>query len=220
MTGDAEFNEVFLSEVCVPDICRLGPRGEGWRVATTTLLNERTALAGEAGWSGGQPPEQKRGQGGQDRKAPSMGGLSIERLIGLAQSSDRSVACRQRIAQAWIESRVIRWTLQRSQADGTRGREPGSEGSIAKLLQTEHNQRLQELAVDVLALSGTARLAEDESAEAVWRGFLRSRANTIEGGTSEIQRNILAERLLGLPKEPAPDRTLPWNQLQKGSPTS
>ena len=108
-------------------------------------------------------------------------------------------------------------TNMRSVAARKAGHQPGPEGSITKLFQAEYNRRLQNLAVDVLGTSGLAWPRQDETTATAIRGFLRSRANTIEGGTSEIMRNILGERVLGLPKEPSVDRDIPWKDIPRSS---
>ncbi len=211
MTGDAEFNEVFFDEVRIPDTHRLGEVGEGWRVATTTLMNERVALSG-AGSVGGA----------------AVGGSPIDMLVERHHPVEDRVL-RQRLAQAWIEGRVLKFNNQRASATRKAGK-AGPEGSIGKLFQAEYNQRVQELAIElegprVLGWTGdrggthTPAWAPTDEVDlgSVVRGFLRSRANTIEGGTSEIMRNILGERVLGLPKEPAVDRDLPWQDVPRSS---
>jgi len=208
MTGDAEFNEVFFDEARVPDAMRLGPEGEGWRVAITTLMNERVALSG-AGSVGGD----------------AVGGSPVMRVLDRHRPILDPVL-RQRAAQAVIENRVIKLTNQRAAAARKAG-QAGPEGSVTKLFQAEFNIRLQELAVDLegpdalaWASSGSGGRAMPgwvDSGEidhgAVVKGFLRSRANTIEGGTSEIMRNILGERVLGLPKEPQVDKDVAWKDV-------
>jgi alkylation response protein AidB-like acyl-CoA dehydrogenase len=200
MTGDAEFNEVFFSEVRIPDTARVGPPGEGWAVATTTLMNERVALSGAGSASG-----------------ESVGGGAVDGLVGVARTLGRwdDPVVRQRLMQAVIESRVVKITNFRAAAARRAGRPAGPEGSITKLFAAEHNQRVQDLAVELLGARGTAWAGSDDEAASMVRGFLRSRANTIEGGTSEIMRNILGERVLGLPKEPSVDRDLPWKDIPK-----
>ena len=202
ITGDAEFNEVFFTDVRIPDSMRLGPEGEGWMVATTTLMNERAALSG-AGSASDQ----------------NVGGGPIDAIIAAAQrngtASDPVV--RQRLAQAAIEGRVIKMTNLRSGAARKAGHQPGPEGSITKLFQAEYNQRLQDLAMEILGSKAMAWSPDDEQTELSVRGFLRSRANTIEGGTSEIMRNILGERVLGLPKEPSVDRDIPWKDIPRSN---
>jgi len=220
ITGDAEFNEVFFNEARVPDSMRVGSEGEGWRAAVTTLMNERVSLSG-AGSVGGE----------------TVGGSPIRRLLERHRGIADPLA-RQRLARAYIESRLIKLNNQRAADKRRRGSEAGPEGSITKLQQAEFNQRLQELAVD---LDGTTAMAWDgppirattrpagertlgvaagtdsDETVAIVRGFLRAQANTIEGGTSDIMRNILGERVLGLPKEPDASRDLPWKDVPRSA---
>jgi len=215
ITGDAEFNEVFMENVRIPDSMRVGPEGEGWRVAVTTLMNERIALSGAGSLSG-----------------DAVGGSAIERLMtrhhGLADPR-----LRQRMTQLYIEGRLIRWNNQRAADRRKSGAEAGPEGSITKLMQAEYNQRLQKLAVDLEGVAGVAwegnSLTPSGRGDIAWmgpdsdasrdiaRGFLRAQANTIEGGTSNVMRNILGERVLGLPKEPDNSRELPWKDVPRSS---
>ena len=128
-----------------------------------------------------------------------------------------------------MEGKLIRWTNQRASDKRKSGAEVGPEGSITKLMQAEYNQRVQKLAVDLEGVGGIAwsgdtlkgegdigwiRTDTDDS-RSIARGFLRAQANTIEGGTSNIMRNILGERVLGLPKEPDPSRDLPWKDVPR-----
>jgi alkylation response protein AidB-like acyl-CoA dehydrogenase len=202
ITGDAEFNEVFFTDVRIPDSMRLGPEGEGWMVATTTLMNERVALSG-AGSASDQ----------------NVGGGPVDAIVAAAQGNGTAAdpVVRQRLAQAVIEGRVIKMTNLRATAARKAGHQPGPEGSITKLFQAEYNRRLQDLAIDILGSNAMAWSPSDESIELAVRGFLRSRANTIEGGTSEIMRNILGERVLGLPKEPSVDRDIPWKDIPRSN---
>ncbi len=211
ITGDAEFNEVFFSDARIPDSMRVGPEGDGWRVAITTLMNERIALSG-AGSVGGD----------------AVGGSPIDRLISRHQPVTDPLL-RQRLVQAWIEGRLIRINNQRAAAKRRSGSEAGPEGSITKLMQAEFNQRLQKLAIDLEGANGAAwdgpglTLAGDfgwvrtdtDDSRSVARGFLRAQANTIEGGTSNVMRNILGERVLGLPKEPDPSKDMPWKDVPR-----
>jgi alkylation response protein AidB-like acyl-CoA dehydrogenase len=213
ITGDAEFNEVFLNDVRIPDSMRLGREGDGWRVAITTLMNERVSLSGAGSISG-----------------DAVGGSGIDRLIA-AHKPVADPLLRQRLAQAYIEGQVLRLTNQRAAARRKSGAEAGPEGSVTKLFQAEYNKRLQKLAVDLEGPAGIAwegrplgrreRIgrvaAEPDDASAVPVGFLRAQANTIEGGTSEVMRNILGERVLGLPKEPDNSRELPWKDVLRNS---
>ncbi|HEY7133475.1 MAG TPA: acyl-CoA dehydrogenase family protein [Acidimicrobiia bacterium] len=213
ITGDAEFNEVFLNDVRIPDSMRLGREGDGWRVAITTLMNERVSLSGAGSISG-----------------DAVGGSGIERLIAKHRPVHDPLF-RQRLAQAYIEGRVLKLTNQRAAARRKSGAEAGPEGSVTKLFQAEYNKRLQKLAVDMAGTSGiawegrelrkqerTGRVAvEPDDASAVPIGFLRAQANTIEGGTSEVMRNILGERVLGLPKEPDNSREMPWKDVLRNT---
>jgi len=137
---------------------------------------------------------------------------------------------RQQLAEAYIESTLIRLNNQRAADKRKSGAEAGPEGSITKLQQAEFNQRLQKLAIDLEGSSGIAwegqnlsktvrsgRAPEIQSDASTAFGFLRAQANTIEGGTSDIMRNILGERVLGLPKEPDNSRELPWSEVPRSS---
>ena len=119
--------------------------------------------------------------------------------------------------QAYIDERLIALTNQRAAARRRAGHGPGPEGSISKLMASEHVQRLQNLGLDLEGLSGTAWLADDKWHENTAWAFLRVRSRTIAGGTSEIQRNVLGERVLGLPKEPGNERNTPFSQLPKNA---
>jgi alkylation response protein AidB-like acyl-CoA dehydrogenase len=192
ITGDGEFCEVFLDDARVDDALRLGEVDEGWKVTLSILSHERTALAGS--------------------------GHAIGRTVGAMVKRHAPVsdpAMRQRIAQAYIDERLIALTNQRAAARRRAGHQPGPEGSISKLMASEHVQRLQNLGLDLEGLSGTAWLADDKWHQNTAWAFLRVRSRTIAGGTSEIQRNVLGERVLGLPKEPDADRTLPWSQVKR-----
>ena len=207
MTGEAEFNEVYLTEVRVPDADRIGDVGEGWRVAMTTLSNERTSIGG-----GGGPPT--RGSG------------SIAEAVRIWQSEGfrQNPVDRDRLTKLWIEWEVLRLTNMRAGQNRKAGN-PGPEGSIAKLMFAEVNMRIYELCVDLLgpdALVGydyTMRRAEGLGLigppGSARKMFLRSRANSIEGGTSEIQRNILGERILGLPGDVRVDKEMPWSKVPR-----
>ncbi len=199
ITGDAEFNEVFFTDVRIHDSHRLGNEGDGWAVATTTLMNERVALSG-GGSSGGE----------------NVGGGPVDELVQFAKSTGAwdDAVIRQRLVQAVIEGRVLKITNYRSAAKRKLG-QPGPEGSITKLFQALYNQRLQNLAVDVLGANGMAWTSDDGATSGRIRGFLRSRANTIEGGTTEVMKNILGDRVLGLPREPDASKGIPWKDVPR-----
>ena len=221
ITGDAEFNEVFLTDVRIPDAWRIGPAGGGWAVAQTTLMNERVALSGAFGAGPGRPAGQgrrpaQRGPANTDPMAAAMMRLSPADMLRDVEGNDASAAVsRDRMARLLIESRVASYNGQRSAARRRSGQQPGPEGSVGKLFQTEFNQRMQIAGIDQMGASATAWEDDDPSVKPRVRAFLRSRGNTIEGGTSEIQRNILGDRVLGLPREPDPSRDAAWKDVPR-----
>jgi alkylation response protein AidB-like acyl-CoA dehydrogenase len=196
MTGDAEFNEVFLTDVRIPDHRRVGHAGDGWRVATTTLMNERVVIA----------------NAGSGRTG--LGGSGVEKLLAVAKAGAVEPQLRDELVLRLIDGQVIRWTNMRARA-ARRAGTPGPEGSITKLSFGLHNRRLQETALRVQGLSSIAWEPGDDQAPELVRGFLRAQANTIEGGTANVLRNIIGEKVLGLPREPGPPSSTPWSQLPR-----
>ncbi|MGH9094619.1 MAG: acyl-CoA dehydrogenase family protein [Acidimicrobiales bacterium] len=202
MTGDAEFNEVYFTDVRIPDSERLSEAGQGWGGAITTLMNERVSIGGSVA---------NRGAG------PIAVALDL-----WAKKADRRPAERDRLARLWIEAEAHRLTSMRASANAKMGT-PGPEGSTAKLHYAELNKRIYELCVDLLGAEGmlydSYEMRRPDGAGGFGLGpqrqFLRSRANSIEGGTSEIMRNILGERVLGLPGEPRADKGRPWSEVPR-----
>jgi len=207
MTGGSEFNEVFLDDARVPDFHRLGEVNGGWRVAGATLSSERQMVSG----------------GGTGESAAA-------RLADAARDHGRAgnVLCRQAISAIWAEEKIRRWTNARVTSNLAAGQAPGPAASIGKVHQAELNQRLQATSAGMIGAAATAWLGDVEvgpasappisyarDLPAEVRGLLRSRANTIEGGTSEINRNILGERVLGLPREPDPWRGESWRDVPR-----
>jgi len=186
ITGDPEFNEIFLNDVRVPVDNVVLEIGAGWQVAMTTLLHERGTL----GFALTAQLE-----------------TALLRLVKLARVADArgrrpadDAVIRDRIAQLWIDLQALRYTNYRALTSLIKTTVPGPEGSIAKLHWSEANQRLTKLALEI---EGPAAQLDGESG--IWNGYwqyqqLRSRGNTIEAGTSEILRNIIAERVVGLPR--------------------
>ncbi|MEM7140934.1 MAG: acyl-CoA dehydrogenase family protein [Actinomycetota bacterium] len=204
ITGDAEFNEVFFDDVRIPHSNLLGEVGDGWRVATTTLMNERVALGGSTA---------PRGSG------------TIASLVGLWEKEGPTLPdaeqaiMRDRITLLWIEAEVGRLTTLRARSNATMGN-PGPEGSVGKLASAELNQKIWNAVIDLQGAEGLLHesgypLSRNEglSAGSLSKSFLRSQANTIEGGTSDIMRNILGERVLGLPGEPRVDKDVAWKDI-------
>jgi alkylation response protein AidB-like acyl-CoA dehydrogenase len=202
--GDVDFNEVFLDGARVPDAQRVGAVGEGWKVAGATLSGERQMVSGA-------------GSGGVDR----IGGSGVHHLLGQARQADRwkDPVVRQQVMRLYSEERIREWTNQRVRAELKAGRSPGAASSIGKVHQGDLNQRMQLLAADLLGLGSLAWLGDggDYAGSLPYevRGMLRSRANTIEGGTTEVNKNILGERVLGLPREPDPTHGLPWREIPR-----
>jgi alkylation response protein AidB-like acyl-CoA dehydrogenase len=211
ITGEAEFNEVFLNDVRIPRSHMLGNEGQGWQVAITTLMNERTALGGGSSQKAGGP-------------ISVLLGLWRGRTPG-AESASTEAVMRDRITRLYVESELLRLTSQRARA-AQRSGNPGPEGSVGKLAQAELYKKIWECGLDVLGSDSLVyepgyelrRPAmedrRDRNLMAKYQ-FLRSRANSIEGGTSEIMRNILGERVLGLPGEPRVDKNVPWKDVPK-----
>jgi alkylation response protein AidB-like acyl-CoA dehydrogenase len=207
ITGEAEFNEVFFADARVPHSMMLGGEGDGWNVAVATLMNERVALGGGVRARGSGP---------------------IEALIDLwhkrpSQGHALDAPVRDRVTQVWIKAEVLRLTNLRARTLATAGT-PGPGGSVGKLMSAELNKAVTECAVDLLgaqSLVFAAGYPMDRPRTVGFGGpdptrlFLRMRAQSIEGGTSEVMRNILGERVLGLPKEPAVDRDVPWSQVPR-----
>jgi len=187
MTGTHEFNEVFFTDVRVPAAYVVGEAHDGWRLAKVTLGNERVSLSGEGALWG-------RGPTANDV-------LQLVREHG----GTTDVLLRQRLARLYVESEVLRLIRLRTVSARLRGLEPGPEASVRKALSDEHGQHVMAAAMD---LAGTHGMCADrgpygEPDHAGWQyGYLYARALTIGGGTSEVQRNILGEKVLGLPREP------------------
>ncbi len=207
LTGHAEFNEVYITDARIPDACRLGAVGDGWRVAMTTLMNERSALGGS----------------GSRRGAGTIGDAVA---LWASRPDLHTPVLRDRLTILWLRAEAQRLTSERSRAAATVGG-PGPEGSIGKLVGAELNQHIYEFCMDLLGPEGTlydgyavpGQGPDRDGAD--WRGpiqqrFLRSRANTIEGGTSDVMRNILAERVLGLPGDLRADAGMPWKEIPRG----
>jgi alkylation response protein AidB-like acyl-CoA dehydrogenase len=206
ITGEAEFNEVFLTDVRIPDTRRVGDVGDGWRVANGTLNNERVAIGGSA--------------------SPREGGM-----LGVAASSWRSAPSGHtpelldRLMRLYVEAEVARLTGQRLRQQLAAG-QPGPAGSTMKLTFARLNQQLSGLDLEIRGEDGLRYSSEPgwemirppsvdfTGRDAVYR-YLRAKGNSIEGGTSEILRNIVAERVLGLPSEPRVDKDVPWKEVPR-----
>ena len=210
ITGEAEFNEVFLTDVQIPDSDRIGDVGDGWRVSLTTLMNERNAIG--VG-SGGGPP-----------KAGSGPVAILTKMWRDTPEDLRKSVDLDRIMDLYVRSETQRLTNIRAGQNRRKGN-PGPEMSIAKLAFAELNQDILTAAVDLMGMAGqinydyTFRRPEDLSVDGsesgVQHGFLRVRAYSIDGGTSEIMRIILGDLVLGLPGEPRIDKDVPWIEVPR-----
>ncbi|MEV1050218.1 acyl-CoA dehydrogenase family protein [Streptomyces sp. NPDC049887] len=203
ITGEAEFNEVFLTDVRIPDSRRLGPVGEGWKVAQTTLMNERVSIGG--------------------MRLPREGGMIGPVARTWRDRPElRTHDLHQRLLTLWVEAEVSRLTGERLRQQLAAG-QPGPEGSGMKLGFARLNQQISGLEVELRGGEGllyddwTMRrpeLVDFTGRDAGYR-YLRSKGNSIEGGTSEVLLNIVAERVLGLPAEPRNDKDVPWKDLAR-----
>jgi alkylation response protein AidB-like acyl-CoA dehydrogenase len=208
ITGEAEFNEVFFTDVLMPDSARIGAEGDGWRVAVTTLMNERVSIGGGVS---------RRGSG------PIADALRLWQERWRGDTSAHALALRDRLVSSWIRSEVLRMTNQRA-AQVRRAGTPGPEGSVAKLAYAEENQRVYELCIDLMGNEGMLYPAGYPmirpqhlglGSTDIHKSFLRVRANSIEGGTSEVMRNILGERVLGLPGDVRNDKDVAWKDVPR-----
>ena len=201
ITGEAEFNEVYFTDVRVPDTMRVDEVGRGWAVSITTLMNERVSIGG------GTPP---RNSG------------PIGQLLDLWQRTpDTTAVQRDEFMRLWSQAEINRLTNIRASQNAKLGT-PGPEGSIAKLAMADLNKLIYSFAIDLLGASGmlfdsyamhqpkTALFGDD-----IAKNFLRARANSIEGGTTEVMKNIVGERVLGLPGDIRVDKDLPWSKVPR-----
>jgi alkylation response protein AidB-like acyl-CoA dehydrogenase len=211
ITGQAEFNEVFLDGAKVPDAHRIGAVDDGWKVSASTLSSERQMVSGA----------------GSGASIGRLGGISSEAAIELARATGRweEQVVRQRLVALWSEEQIREWTNRRVRAHLKAGQTPGPAASVGKVHQAYLNQRIQAAVVDLLGTDATAWVADtsdrqgpDAYGDALRtevNGFLRSRANSIEGGTTEVNKTILGERVLELPREPDPWQNRPWSEVPR-----
>ncbi len=198
MSGNSEFNEVFFTGVRVPDAHRLGAPGDGWKVALTTLMHERLAV------------------GGKPRHAPGYA-----TLLDLARrtDTDRGPAIEQsdvrgRIAATYIADEGIKLTQMRALSALSQGHMPGPEQSISKVVIAKTMQEMSAFALDMAEASGFLTGKADAEVEKLQDSYLWSAGLRIAGGTDEILRNIIAERVLGLPGDLRPDKDTPFNEIK------
>ncbi|MEY2453358.1 MAG: hypothetical protein QOD92_2932 [Acidimicrobiaceae bacterium] len=201
MNGGSGFNEVFFTDVRIPDANRIGDVDDGWRCAIAMLMNERVAIGSGGG-------------GGRN--------VGVKPLVDLARRRgvlDDAVV-RQGIADVYIRTQIMGYIGQRTRAAVKAGKAPGPEGSIAKLAGALLARRTSDLGI-VIAGAGGQAWESDNPRESRWSlSVLSAPASRIAGGTDEVQRNIIGERVLGLPKEPQVDRDMPFKDLKVGTQTT
>jgi len=202
ITGEAEFNEVYFTDTRIPDSERLGAVGDGWRVSLTTLMNERVSIGGSI---------------------PQRGSGTIAPLVKAFKElpPERREAELDEVMKLWIRAEVLRLTNIRANQMRKMG-DPGPEGSIGKMASADLNKDVWAKVVNVMGaegmLYGSYEMKRPDVAsgfETNQKAFLRSRANSIEGGTTEVMKNILGERVLGLPGDVRVDREVPWSQVPR-----
>ena len=202
MTGEAEFNEVYFTDARIPDAERLGDVGAGWHVALTTLMNERVSIGGNV--------------------APRGSGYIGEAVRTWKERGHSDPARKDELMKLWSAAEAARLTNIRA-AQSRKSGTPGPEGSTSKLAYAELNKKITEFIIGLMGPEGTLyssfeMIRPEEaglSGRDPYKAFLRCRANSIEGGTSEVMRNILGERVLGLPGDVRVDKDLPWAQVPR-----
>ena len=201
ITGEAEFNEVFFTDVRIPDSMRVDDVGKGWGVSITTLMNERVSIGG------GTPPR---------NSGPIGQLLELWRRLDVTDG-----AVRDEFVRLWVDAEVNRLTNIRASSNRKTGT-PGPEGSVGKLAMAELNKKIYSFAMNLLGADGmlisSYAMHQPKLAlfgDDIHKNFLRARANSIEGGTTEVMKNILGERVLGLPGDVRADKGVPWNEVPR-----
>jgi alkylation response protein AidB-like acyl-CoA dehydrogenase len=230
MTGRALFNEVFFDDARVADAARIGGLNEGWGVANTTLANERAGLgSGGSGAVGGAAPGAKArmlgkrvgdvASGPAPRAAGSASGRSAHMLVDIArdQGRDGDVHLRQQLAQLYTLTEIGKFTALRARAAKAAGRAPGPEANTAKLLMSRITRLSRDLGLEIIGPHGMLMGKDAPMNGMLQEMALFAPAVSIYGGSDEIQKNIIGERVLGLPKEPGPDKGTPFRELKVGT---
>jgi alkylation response protein AidB-like acyl-CoA dehydrogenase len=197
MSGASGFNEVYFTDVRVPDAQRLGEVGQGWQVALTTLMNERAAIGGGGGGAGFKSA----------MKLASEVYIDDELAIN-------SQSVRAKLANWYVQEAGLKYTGLRSLTALSRGEIPGPENSIGKLVGAPKSQDLSSFAIDLMEQAGVAWTPGGEGDENLFQStYMEVPGMRIAGGTDEIMANIIAERVLGLPQEPRMDKGIPFSEV-------
>lgn len=198
ISGSAHFNEVFFTNVRIPDSRRVGPVGAGWKVALTTLMNERHGM----------------------RDAP---GPDFNELFVLAEQIElddgpaiNNPAVQEKLAEYYTRSQGLRFTKFRTMTALSRGQTPGPESSIIKVVAANKLQDILSYGLDLIGMAGLAMGPDMPVAGIFEEALLYSPALRLAGGTDEIMKNIIAERVLGLPQDPRADKGIPWREIPTG----
>jgi alkylation response protein AidB-like acyl-CoA dehydrogenase len=197
MNGGSSFNEVFFDDVRIPASHILGDPGEGWRVALTTLMNERVAI----------------GAGRSTEDGDHMAPLQLQLDLATSRNLRGDPLVRQELVDLYIRYRVLDLIGLRIRSTVARGGIPGPEGSVAKLLAALLSRRSSDVAAFIAGMEASAWTSTDDAGYRAAQSVLTAPASAIAGGTSEVMRNILGERVLGLPKEPSVDRDVAFNKI-------
>ena len=201
ISGDANFNEVYFTDVRIPDSQRLGEVGQGWQVSITTLMNERASIGG------GSSPVRFSSLFELAQKVNIDGKPAIE---------DSSV--RAKLADWYCQESGLKYTGYRSMTALSQGAVPGPENSIGKLVGAPKTQDMASFAMDLLEMSGAVWDPEFAPEAGLFQqAFMGAPGGRIAGGTDEIMANIIAERVLGLPQEPRLDKGIPFSEVPTGS---
>ena len=200
ISGHSGFNEVYFTDVKIPDSQRLGAVGDGWKVAITTLMNERLAVGDATGVDAGEALD-----------------LAMRTEIN-GKPAIQNDAVRASIANWWVQKSGLKYTKYRTISALSRGETPGPEASITKVISANKLQEIGSFGMDSIGMSAILRPEEDDAIGlgGFQSGFMYAPGIRIAGGTDEILRNIIAERVLGLPQDPRNDKDVPFNEIPTG----
>jgi alkylation response protein AidB-like acyl-CoA dehydrogenase len=225
MTGRALFNEVFLTDARVTDDALIGGLNNGWMAAMTTLANERASLGGGGGGTVGiGAPGKKAGmlerragdlaRGGGGQRALGARGFATMRKAAEAEGRTGDPHIRQALVELYTLEEISRYTVMRTKAAKAAGRGPGPEANTAKLTMSRMTRLSRDLGLEILGAKGMLHGEDAPMGGMLQEMAIFAPAVSIYGGSDEVQKNIIGERVLGLPKEPSDDKTVPFKELR------